>query len=236
MRHLIIIITALLALASCDIVDFDVDYGEFPECEMTLDRHNVYVMVGDYFQVTPIFTPDTLPNREVYYTEPRGLLEFDTERFLARREGNTLLYAISVQQRLKDSCNVYVMKPWELEVDDYPYDMVIYAAVTLNGQPFDPSTMQVAAFVDGECRGVGVPRTVRGINYLELRIGSEMGQMMVDGDDDDDNDDDDGEDLYERVRILLYDRNEQMVYHLKKSIVFDEEAHGTLSDLFPLDF
>ncbi len=94
----------------------------------------------------------------------------------------------------------------------------------------------MAAFVDGECRGVGVPRTVRGINYLELRIGSVLGQMVVDGDDDDDNDDDDGEDLYERVRILLYDRNEQMVYYLKKSIAFDEEAHGTLSDLFPLDF
>ncbi len=237
MRNLFIIITTLIALTSCDLVDFDVDYGEFPECEMQLDRHQVYVEVGDSFFINPIFTPDTLPNREIfYYYNPEGLLAYDTECFHALREGSTMLYALSVNQRLLDSCQVSIMAPWVPDADkDYPYDMVVYADVTLEGEPFDPETMVLAAFVGNECRGVGVMRRAFGIDYMELRIGSELGRVEVIPDDEED---EEGiiYDGSERVTIRLYHRKEHLVYDYDKRIVFDEETHGTLSDLYPLEF
>lgn len=239
MRNLFIIITALIALSSCDIVDFDVDYGEFPECEMVLDRHQVYVMVGDTFTINPIFTPDTLPNREVfYYSEPDGLLQFDSERFKALRAGDTWLYGISVKQRLKDSCQVSVMEPWMLDADkDYPYDMVFYAKVEFEskGLEYDPENMIVGAFVDGECRGLGVMRSAHGIDYMELRVGSEVGYLAGDPE----YDDEDGEPveyMQERVVIRVFDRKRHQLYTHKQIYDFDGETHGTLSDLVVLKF
>lgn len=239
MRNLFIIITALIALSSCDIVDFDVDYGEFPECEMVLDRHQVYVMVGDTFTINPIFTPDTLPNREVfYYSEPDGLLQFDSERFKALRAGDTWLYGISVKQRLKDSCQVSVMEPWMLDADkDYPYDMVFYAKVEFEskGLEYDPENMIVGAFVDGECRGLGVMRSAHGIDYMVLRVGSEVGYLAGDPE----YDDEDGEPveyMQERVVIRVFDRKRHQLYTHKQIYDFDGETHGTLSDLVVLKF
>lgn len=239
MRNLFIIITALIALTSCDLVDFDVNYGVFPECEMELDKHEVCVMVGDTFSIYPIFTPDTLPNREVfYYSEPEGLLSFDSELFTAIHEGNTWLYAISVKQRLQDSCRVSVMKPWAVDADkDYPYDMVFYADVDFVGEDFDfePENMIVGAFVDGECRGLGVMRNAHGIDYIELRVGSEVGYVVGDVEYDDE-DDEPVEYMQERVSIKIFDRKRHKVYTCNKVFDFDGETHGTLSNLIVMQF
>ena len=131
------------------------------------------------------------------------------------------------------------MPKWELpDPRQYPYDMVVYALPTIDGQPLTDS-QEVAAVCDDEVRGIGRWVSWGDTRYMVLRIYSyfnakgpysEMNPL---------------DPMYpydmtearpERFVIRLYDHDTQTLYELPDTIDFDGEAHGSLSALYPLNF
>jgi len=243
MRKDIALILICLFMASCDFFDLD-EVGAEAAVEMHLDYDTLYMMRGDTFSITPRFIPDTVNITDLYIMPvANNIVAIHGNQFEALNEGATQLYFMSVSARLKDSCMVYVSAPWEISDYNYPYETVFYANVTVKGQPMTEG-MQVAAFVGKECRAIGVEKEYLGIQMVQFRVGSEYlsGNTNLNWDDFDDyeddseTDDDTGYVYRERITFRLYDPVRHWIYTCRQREDFDNETHGTLSDLYDIKF
>ena len=54
-------------LTSCGIIDMEFDENVQDVYDMQLDHDTVYVTQGDSFVLQPVFTPDSVSNREVFF-------------------------------------------------------------------------------------------------------------------------------------------------------------------------
>jgi hypothetical protein len=209
------LLCSLLILTSCGEL-FDYDTGD-PSAALTMElgRHSVDIMVGDRYDIPTVFTPDSLSNKIVYwYSADTGIAAFDNNTLVGVAVGTTMVKAISVSEQIEDSCEVNVIPRWELHTGGYPYDMVIYADVKVHGeQPSDD--MLIGAVCDGELRGIGVKQNSNGISYMLIRVWSpfEYGDI---------------------IRIGCYRRGRAVIEYFPDEFTFDGEAHGTLSNLYPL--
>ncbi|MBQ9357775.1 MAG: hypothetical protein IJT98_10880 [Prevotella sp.] len=225
-------------LSSCGDL-FQFEGAPEPAAEMELDRHDLALMVGDRFTLTPIFTPDTLHNKALYWiSDHNDVVTFDDNQLVALTEGEAVVTAISVETRQYDTCHVVVFRPWEVNAGEYAYDMVLYANATLGGKPVVEGRQFVGAFCGKELRGVGQMRQQQDISYMVLRIYSHFSPYTPYGGL---NPQDplypyDGERDAEQFVLRLYDRDTHTFYQLPNTITFDGEAHGTLSNLYPLEF
>ena len=61
----LLMITSLLS--SCGLIDMEFDDNVQVAYDMQLDRDTVFVTQGDSFVLHPVFTPDTVSNREVFF-------------------------------------------------------------------------------------------------------------------------------------------------------------------------
>ena len=131
-----------------------------------------------------------------------------------------MVYVTALAGMKRDSCRVRVYR-WSFDPYQFRYDMVVYANVTVGGQPADANTL-VAAFGHGETgapevRGMGVMRQSADRKYMLLRLYSN---------------ETDGEELtfrcYDRRRLLMVDG---------KEVTFENNATwGTLSSLYNIVF
>jgi hypothetical protein len=221
-----IIHKALLALlpllsASCDLMEMD-DQVDIIPTEMSLGRDTLYIMVGDQIELQPTFSPDSVTVNDVLWTSSAdSVLSINNNVFTGISEGWTTVQAISVSHNLIDSCHVNVMKRWESAAREYPYEMMVYAAVTVHGQPFNPETMMLGAFVDDEMRGASELMEWKGRQYVRFRVGSELPFYNPDG-------------IEETVTFRVYHRQELRYEAFPQTILYDGEAHGSLSNLFAL--
>lgn len=208
------LLTFLLLLTSCG--EFFEFYGDAtPAATMTLDRHEVNIMVGDSLLITPLFDPDTLSNSSVYWmTDQEGIIEMVKDSIVALQPGSVLLTAMSVSAQLLDSCRVTVMPQWKVDPMDFLFDMVIYADVTVHGQKPDQS-MVIGAFCGDELRGVAEPRQAFGIDYMELRVWSQYRER-------------------DSINFRCYYHDTAVTEVFPDSLLFDGEKHGTPSQLFKL--
>ena len=195
----------LVQMASCELIDFDVD-SDLSQiaAQMKLNFDTAYVYQGYIVHVTPTFEPDSLNISDVYITTSDSSVvnvNMLTGQIKAVGVGWATLYVESVSAQIQDSCHVYVMAPWEVAAETFPYETVFYADVTVKGEPLNEN-MVVAAFVNGECRGVGEALSFHGIDLMQLRVWAENiyddskvpNIPDVTGNDDDDEDDEDEED------------------------------------------
>lgn len=210
-RMLIISLMGVAALASCG------DVLEIPETikptEMTLDHHSLVVMEGDRIQVTSSFKPDDVTNTSVWWKIGDENVALVTNGLVyGKKQGNTMLRAYSVLNQISDSCSVIVISNWEnsFRSEYYRYDMVVYARMILGGQPL-PTDVKVAAMCGDEIRGVGIRRNRQGIEYMEIRVYSNSP-------------------LGETIRFVAYKPGTGIV-NFTRTLSFDEETHGTLSNL-----
>lgn len=217
------VLLALLPLlsASCDLMEMDEQEDIIP-AEMNLGRDTIYIMVGDQFELHPTFTPDSVTVSDVLWTTSvDSVLNISNNVFTGVSEGWTTVQAISVSHHLIDSCHVNVMKRWESTAREYPYEMLVYADVTVHNIPFNPETMILGAFVDDEMRGAGELMEWKGRRYVRFRIGSELPFYDPDG-------------IEETVNFCVYYRQELRFETFPQTILYDGEAHGSLSNLFTL--
>ena len=178
MRRKIIFFLAILAI--CTSCGEYWDGGDPNIRTMTLARESIDLMVGDRYSIPVIFNPDSLPNDAVWWTtEDTEIASFDDNDVVALKEGTTTAYAMSAVDRLEASCVVNVWPRWYTNPNAYPYDMVIYANITLNGEPIDDD-VYVGAFIFGELRGVAERLERNGHQYTVIRVwsDSESGELV----------------------------------------------------------
>ena len=212
---------ALLSLlsVSCGIIDMEIDEGGQIAYDMHLNHDTVYVMVGDTFVLEPVFFPDSVSNRELLFlSEDESVVALVNDTVIAMAEGETSVVGLSVHNGLSDTCMVYVMAPWVLNANDYSDDMVVYATATIDGKPFDPAKMSIAAFAGSEMRGKGEVITIGDKQLLRFRIYSYL------------NFDSDMSADPEYIRFKCHDRENMTLITLPQYIIFDGETHGSPSE------
>lgn len=206
--------------ASCGLMEMENE--EVLAKELHLDRDTVWIMVGDEFTLQPVVKPDNVSIDAVTWTSSApGVLSIKDGVFRGAGEGWARLHAKNIAVDVEDSCMVCVMRRWEDASHLFPYEMMVYASVTVNGKAFDPETMIVGAFVDGDMRGIGTLEKWKDTSYVRFRIGSELRSADPDG-------------FSETVNFRVYYRKELRYDEFPQTIDYDGETHGTLSNLFTL--
>lgn len=182
---------------------------------MHLARRTINLMVGDRYQIPVVFEPDTMSNRSVFWTpENTDIARFEENDVVGVSEGITKVWATSVTDLLTDSVWVNVLPEMYLNPHGYPYDMVIYADVTVHGRHYtqsDEDSLVVAAFIGNELRGIGKMRQWKDKDYMELRIWN------------------DAADAFAVVELRCYHRGKALIEVFPEYLYFDSETHGTLS-------
>ena len=229
---------SLLTLTSCgDLFDFEPTVSPY---HMEFDRHEYYIMVGDTGAITPIFDPDTISNMTVYWmSKDPSIVTFYDNKIVAVQMGETTVTGVSIEYQIYDTCRVYVLPRWMVvDAENYPYDMVVYANPSFDGQPLT-TRQDVAVFCDQEIRGIGEWKEWNGVRYMRFRIYSRYNPFGPF-----DNDKNPQDPLYpfepeeqpEKFVFRIYDHQTHQLHESPDTLTFDGEAHGTLSSLYELKF
>ena len=206
--------------ASCELMEMENE--EVLVQELHLDRDTLWIMVGDEFSLQPSFKPDSVSIPSVIWTtSASNVLSIEDGVFRGTGVGWAQVHARSITANIEDSCMVCVMRRWEDASKLFPYEMMVYASVTVNGKAFDPETMIIGAFVDGDMRGVGSLEKWKDSSYVRFRIGSELRYVDPNG-------------FSETVSFRVYYKKELRYEEFPQTLDYDGETHGTLSNLFTL--
>lgn len=183
--------------------------------EMKLNRSRIFIAEGSSYQLVPVFTPDTVTDLGVFWmSNDAKIAQVVNGKVTGVAQGDTRIKAISVSALKEDSCLVTVLPKLYTNPDNYPYDMVIYADVSVHGRPVDDS-MLIGAFCGDELRGIGVRHEWQGIPYMVLRIYSPTARG-------------------ETITLGCYHVEEALMEMFDDVFIFDGESHGSLSSLYEL--
>ena len=197
------------------------DLFDMPEAvvptTMTLETHEVTLMVGDSCVVHPIFNPDTVTNEVIFWMSlnPDVAAFVSADTLVGMSVGETGAVAISVTDRSQiDTCAVNVIDHWALPEEDFPHETIVYANVLIHGAPPADGDV-IAAFVGGEVRGIGQMFEMRGHSVMRIRIAGDF----VEPD----------EMEQQSVAFRVYSRSRHQLETFPQWIYFDGETHGTPS-------
>ena len=214
---------ATLLYVSCGLIDMELGEGTQYAYDMTLEYDSIYVRIGDSVLIKPVFVPDSVSNSEVLYlSEDENVATIVNDTVVAMASGEVLVTAMSVLGGIADTCKVYVMEPWEVNPLDFANDMVVYATATVDGKPFDPETMDIAAFAGPEFRGMGELKEINGIRFLQFRIYGELDLETM------------GPNPFEMIHFGCYNKTDYSFRYMDQYLYFDGETHGSLSNLYQL--
>lgn len=221
-RSLCITLATLLC-GSCGLIDMELGEGTQYAYDMTLEYDSIYVRIGDSVLIKPVFVPDSVSNSEVLYlSEDENVATIVNDTVVAMASGEVLVTAMSVLGGIADTCKVYVMEPWVLNPMDFANDMVVYATATVDDKPFDPETMDIAAFAGPEFRGMGELKEINGIRFLQFRIYGELDLETM------------GPNPFEMIHFGCYNKTDYSFRYMDQYLYFDGETHGSLSNLYLL--
>jgi hypothetical protein len=210
----------MLSVTSCALVDFDFDEKLQGKYDMHISNDTVFVMLGDTFSLSTVFSPDSKALTAVQWaTTDDSIVAINGNVFTAVRPGTTYVTATSVYHNVQDSCFVQVMK-WDVSPYQYPQETIFYAQVTVDDDMFDPDFMTIAAFINGECRGLGELKKYGDVEVVQFRVWGEV--MATDGP--------------EIIRFRIYRSDNLLCDFMPYSYFFDGETHGTLSSPVVLEY
>ncbi len=184
---------------------------------MTLERHDVTLMVGDLCVIHPVFIPDSLSNNTVFWMtdNPEVATFIMGDTLLGVSPGKTNAIAIAVTDYNKiDTCAVEVIERWTLPEEDFPHETIVYANVVVHGEPATDDHI-IAAFIGGEVRGIGEMFEMRGHSVMRIRIHGDF----VEPDEMD----------VQSVTLRCYTRSKHLLETFDYWLYFDGETHGTPS-------
>ena len=204
-------------ITSCGLIDMDIDDIQIAY-DMRLDYDTIYVIEGDSVVLHPVFTPDSVTNREVFFSSANEEVAYiNNNTIVAANEGETVVSAISVMNEKMAFCQVYVMAPWVINIHDYSDDMVAYVTASVDGNPLDLENQIIGAFVGSDLRGLGQLIELNDNKILQFRI---YGHFEWGTDE---------PTRPELVRFVCYDKEKMMLKYLSLNILFDGETHGSPS-------
>lgn len=95
---------------------------------------------------------------------------------------------------------------WNVNIYDYQYDMTVYAKMSMDGEQIENwEAYEVAAFVNGECRGVAVVQERNGMKWLHLRIRSNSSEG-------------------ETITFRAYNKSTDKIIRFKETILFESQG------------
>lgn len=227
MKHLIqlIVLGILVTMSSCgEFYTFDETDTPSPS-SMRVAQDTAYLMVGDTLPLRVSFAPEQADNQQVFWVaitnDSMPCTKIVNDTLYGLQPGETDAIAVYGVDQLRDTCHVIVLNPWEQRDlnHDTPYDMPIYARITVKGQPWNPSTQTIVATVRGKYAGRAEMKEALGVSYAQFRLWS-----LADED-------------VGQVKFLCYDRQKHYLYKARQHPEFTAlSALGTLSDLYAIDF
>jgi hypothetical protein len=187
--------------------------------QMMIDRTAIDIMVGDTYTINVLQYPEDSKDMAIEWvsTNPK-VATFTGGDLKAVSPGHTTVTVEWLSQKLKASCTVNVFPKWEAVT--YPYDMMVYAQVTVGGRPMDQDCVVAAISVDNdkeEVRGVGQLLTEHGVTYLALRVF----WSRTEGDD---------------LVLRCYDRQRMLVSECEEPLRYNENSYGSLSAPYKIEF
>ena len=206
----------IIATVSCSLVSFDFDVVKQDSYEMHLNKDTVYVMEGDTFSLSPLYLP-IIHDGNAFWASDDSILHISGNSIIASNVGSAYVKAYSSYQNLSDSCFVNVMSRWKTPVYDYPNEMIVNAKIMFEGEKVDPYKVKVAAFINGECRGLGVFKNYFGEDIFQFRVCGNIG------------------DYNEIVHFRIYILEELICTYFPQILVFDGDIHGCAESFFILE-
>ena len=223
MKHLLWLISLCLLLTSCgDYFQFGEEPNDWEGVNMRITNESACIMVGDSMPLGIEFSDTSKTGSPVFWMlSDQNIAKLQNDTLKAHQPGVVDVMVIGGNGLLSDTCQVRVIDRWELQDFSmlHPSDMVIYADIRVDGEPWNDSTMIVGAFIGGELTGLAVRREAYGISYAELRIWAptDQGQGRIDLR------------CYDRINFKLLLSQEDLEYNAYRTL-------GTLSNLYPLNF
>lgn len=175
----IYIALTLITLTSCgELFTFE-EAKPIPE-GVLLSHHEVDLILGDSILLETYINPDTVEvsyHWEVY--DDVEAVQLIGRRVYANKPGRAKVVvetkgydSDNLPIVFTDSCFVNVFEWKDIDPDEYLYETVVYASLTIDNELLTDSMgdTRLVAIVDGEKRGEAVMRTAHEIPYLEMRI------------------------------------------------------------------
>jgi len=211
--------TFLLLLTSCGEL-FEVNEEDAPLGQVFMERRQVDLMVGDSYKLPVSLNLAENIDATLHFQSPdNAIVQLRGDTVDAVAPGIIFVSVEAAGGALRDSCLVTVHPRWQVDPTQFQCDMVVFAQVTVNGQPFGEG-MMVGAFNESteELCGVGTILTHDGQDYMLLRIFSH-------------------DNSHENIVLRCYDRSRALIVQAEEPIAFSaDDTMGTLSGLYPLVF
>ena len=194
--------------------------AELPQSAgMHIGRDVVTIVQGDTYCLPVGFSPDSLFNQTVFWQSlDTTVCTFVDDTLHALSPGITRVVAQATIHQLSDTCYVQVLPPMQADYGRYPYDMVLYASVSVHGTPLTTENCDsflIAAYAGDELRATGRMMQHGDTPYMVMRIESPFSRG-------------------EAITMRCYFVGEARFELFPDTLVFTGETCGTLSSLYPL--
>lgn len=209
----------VVLLGSCgELYEADEEGGETIKATVTLSQTTLSLMVGDEYKIGVTLSPDTLKNKALFWeSADTKVVSMQGDTLRAVAPGETTVTVSWPSQDVSGQATVTVLPVWQMATVTYPYDMLVFASVTVNGRAADDDCVVAVFDEDGNLRGVAQPRTDDGISYMLLRVYSPDG-------------------IAETLFLRCYDRTRALVSEAEATLTFSANSLGALSDLYKIEF
>ena len=209
----------MVLLGSCgELYEADEEGGETIKATVTLSQTTLSLMVGDEYKIGVTLSPDTLKNKALFWeSADTKVVSMQGDTLRAVAPGETTVTVSWPSQDVSGQATVTVLPVWQMATVTYPYDMLVFASVTVNGHAADDDCVVAVFDEDGNLRGVAQPRTDDGISYMLLRVYSPDG-------------------IAETLFLRCYDRTRALVSEAEATLTFSANSLGALSDLYKIEF
>jgi hypothetical protein len=251
-KHIMVFLLLATAASCGDFYEMEEQAPEVNLGSIKIERRDLTIMEGEQFVMgVKTEVADSLLGGFFWQSLDTTVVRFSGDTVRAVKAGTAKVKVTSVKGQLTDSISVTVEERWLMDnVSPYLFarDMVVYADVTVKGQKASDNLI-IAAFTDGELRGIGERKEAYGRQYVQIRVynANAVGEdapynyqpsepEATDDDEEVDDDDQAAEDdvTYDEVTFRCYDRSAARFYDFPTVLYFDGRTHGTLSNLLKL--
>lgn len=228
LRYMMLLLPLLAATSCAELFTYvEAESSDQPR-DVTMPYHTLFMQVGESLSLQADVLPES-ENIYTYWTQREMGDDSPIDQLgsliVARKLGSTRVYVQAIKKEdgpessitprvVADSCTVHVIDPRYPDYMRYPYDMVLYARIFVDGEEL-AAPYQVYALMNGEVHGMGERLEDYGMSYYAIRVFSLQPTGGI-------------------VSLQCYNPLTHDCITLDQRLSFDIESHGTLHQLLRL--